>query len=332
MWIEAYGVRLEFTSNSPALLDSIRRDFSYFVTEGGGQADITVRSELAVPPWDLAPDVPCVMIQPHCVVYDDGGVRWVDYQGRGLGRWRVAEEMAELWSEDFDLLYEITYLVILSRLGELHDTRGLHRVHALGLAVGGQGILCLLPSGGGKTTLGLGAMGVPGVQLLSDDHPLLDTRGWLRAFPNRIGMVGPAPAEIDPHFVRHFSRRSHGDKTLIDVGAFGERVGGEFPLKVILLGQRKLAGSPSITPLPRRGVLPELFRSVVVGVGLPQVVEYFLRFDVADYVQKARLVGSRTQACVRGVAQSQVLRFSLSRDRTQNLAVFREFLRGLITP
>ena len=330
MRIEAYGVQLELSSGCLELLESIRRDFSFFVKGNAtGTADIHIQAELAPPPWDSTPDARCVMIQPHCVVYDHAGERWVDYQGRGLGRWRVAEDRAELWSEDFDLLYEITYLIILSRLGERHDTLGLHRVHALGLAVAGQGILCLLPSGGGKTTLGLGAMRLPGVSLLSDDHPLLDTRGYLRAFPNRLGLVGPAPADIDPRYVRQFSRRDHGDKTLVDVEVFGERVGGEVPLGGILLGSRRLSGGASITPLARVGVVPELLRSVVVGVGLPQVVEYFLRFDVADYVHKAYLVASRTRACVRGLAHSRVLRFELGRDRGENLRVFQDFLLSL---
>src|SRR6202011_3105060 len=111
-------------------------------------------------------------ITPNAAIYDRGNVRFNDYQGEALAIYDFASEQGEVWSENADLLYEITYLLCLSRIGEIHDLRRIHRVHALGIAVGDKGALVLLPESGGKSTLCMDVLPYPDTRLLSDAPPL----------------------------------------------------------------------------------------------------------------------------------------------------------------
>lgn len=324
--LEVYGVRLLVRSGSPSLLTSLRRDFSYFASEGGSAIDVTVDAHLAAPPWEDAPETKRSIVHADFVAYDVGAERWVDYQGAALSRWDFRRERGEVWSTDPSLLHELVYLLLLSRMGELHDRRGIHRAHALGLRCHGQGVLCFLPSGGGKTTLGLAALGLPGVELLSDDTPLVTRSGELLAFPTRIG-TGHLPDGVSPTHVRSFARRKHGTKWLLDADPYD--IARHASPSVILLGHRQLRGDPAIAPASKGAAASELFRSVVVGYGLPQVVEYFLRWDLRDAIAKARFVASRTQACAALLRRSRVHHLRLSRDSSANARALLAFLTGL---
>jgi hypothetical protein len=305
-------------------------DFAGFPSAPGGHPDVVVKLHLGPPPWSSVPtSARTVMVQPHCVVYQAGGDRWVDYQGAALTRFAAAAETGEIWSEDPERLHEIAYLFVLSRVGELHDRRGLHRVHALGLAVGDAGVLCLLPSGGGKTSLGLMALARGWARLLSDDTPILDRRGDLLAFPNRIGVAGPAPPGIEAKHLRPFPRAGRDPKCLIHVDAFADRLAARARPAAVVLGERRPGGTARLEKLSRLAAAPELLRSVVVGLGLPQVVEYFLRFDAEDVRTKAGIVASRTAACAQLLRRAPSYRLHLGRDLEANGRVLAELLHSV---
>lgn len=329
------GVPVSCVTDAPALLAALAHDFSHFVRPPRpgppGVGEVRVEALLAPPPYAAAPALRPTLTLSNCVVFEQSGERWVDYHGRALSRFTLADERATFWSEDVELLHELVYLFILSRVGELHDRRGLHRVHALGLAVGGRGVLCLMPSGGGKTTLGLAALAIPGVRLLSDDTPLLRRDGALLGFANRIGASAP-PAGVAPEHVRVMRRTGRSDKWLIDVRAFPDRLAERADPAVVLLGERQLGGAAGLDPLGPAAAAPELFSSVVVGLGLPQVVEYFLRFDARDVARKAALVASRAAACAALLARAEVYRFRLARDGAENVAVLSALLARLGPP
>ncbi len=315
--LDFHGVGVEVRGNA-ALLEALRFDFAWFVRDQIAR-DVSLECHVAPPPWSLAPRAKCVLVQPNCVVFADGDCRWVDYQGRALCRFRYEDESGELWSEDEALAHEILYLLILSRVGERLDARGLHRVHALGLSVRDRGVLCLLPSGGGKTTLGLRALERADVSLLSDDTPLVGHDGTLYAFPVRIGTTQkPASA------ARFFRRHEREGKWLVDATAY--RISDKAVPHALVLGFRQLRGEAALRRLGRPAAAVELFRSLVVGVGLPQVVEYFLRFDWADVARKSILVASRARAAAALLARAESHALDLSRDSDANFAALAELL------
>jgi hypothetical protein len=306
-----YGAGLTIEAAAPSLLQFLRKDFEYFARPELSTG-VRLRAHLAPPPWARVPERVASLVTPGAVSYDDGPVRYNDYHGQALAIYDFASERGELWSEDFDLLYEITYLTALSRIGEIHDRMGIHRVHALGIAVGGRGALVLLPEGGGKTRLALECLRHPGVGLLSDDTPLV-RRGRLLAFPTRMGVRGEAEG-VAPEHLRRMHRRSHGSKTLIDLGHFASRVIDEAAPAAVVVGRRSSGRGSQIEPVSAARAAPTLAANLVFGLGLPQIVEYFLRGGAVELARKAAIVRSRVGASLGLLRRADCYRLVLGSD------------------
>lgn len=326
-----YGVRVSVRSFDRELLGELEKDFGFFLRKtmaSGTKIDIDLECRTEPPPTDL-PDLTSRWISPRCTVYRDAESddKWISYYaGQALLQWNNREDRGILWCEKPELTHELAYLVVLSRVGERWDRIGLHRLHAAALSWDHQALLLILPSGGGKTTFALSALENSGLRLLSDDMPVIDRRGHVLAFPNRIGCCEEPQLDIPRNFVRIFLRQEHGVKWLIDTEAFAGRVSPRALPGWIFVGSRKLHGSPRIAPLSYWETWKELFRSGVVGVGLPQVVELFLNASWRDILPKARIVFSRSWAMFRLMLKSKNFSFELSRSKEDNLQCFLQFL------
>ena len=308
-----YDVGLSLISSSPDLLDKLARDFHYFLAPAGAAAKLSLEANLAPPPWERIPAEFASQITPNAVIYDRGSVRFNDYQHEALAIYDFAREEGEVWSENPDLLYEITYLLALSRIGEIHDRRRIHRIHALGIEVEKKGALILLPENGGKSTLCMEMIRRPEVSILSDDTPLF-SRGKLLAFPTRIGIRGGKSAGIDAKFLRTMRRRNREPKTLLDVRYFENRIAAATTPDAIIIGARRNDDDSWIEPIPRRKAVGALAANLVFGLGLPQVVEFFLRGGVADNLRKASIVAYRLAAVASLLRRARCYRLVLGRN------------------
>src|SRR5205823_358414 len=121
-----------------------------------------------------------------------------------------------------------------------------HRVHALGVSFRERGILLLLPSGGGKSTMALELLRRPGFRLLGEDTPLVDRRGRLLPFPLRLGVRAGQDPGIPAEHLRTVQRMEFGPKTLIDIDYFADRLGDAVEPGLILIGERSLGDASEI--------------------------------------------------------------------------------------
>lgn len=328
--LQFYEIGVEV--RAPAwLLNDLRRDFSFFAPVPAlvnGTRCVVIEVHELCPPFDTVPAVRASLYQPDSISYDQGEVRYVDYNGKALSIFDYGREEGRLYAQDRDLLHELSYLLIHSRVGELLDKKGFHRVHALGLVHDGNGLLCLLPQGGGKTTLALELLGDDTVQLLSDDTPLVDRRGRLLPFPLRIGIEASSAAHIPERFRGTMVRRKYGAKTLIDIEYFQGRVAsGPVPARYLLVGEREFADNPRLTRIGRCAAAAALFKNCVVGLGLPQMVEYFLRHGWGEMLAKGSIAISRLAASLFLVMNAETYRLVLGRRPADNAAVVRVFLK-----
>jgi hypothetical protein len=307
-----YDVGLRIGSSSPELLDNLARDFHYFAGSVPSRK-VSVEAILAPPPWDRVPADFATQITPNAAIYDSGSTRFNDYQHEALAIYDFAREEGEVWSENADLLYEITYLLCLSRIGEIHDLQRVHRVHALGIEVGNKGALILLPENGGKSTLCMEMLRRPELRLLSDDTPLV-SRGKLHAFPTRIGIRGAKGSGIDAQYLRTMRRRNRAPKTLLDVRYFQDRIASEATPDAIIVGARRNGDDSWIEPISAFRALPVLVANLVFGLGLPQVVEFFLRGGGSDAMRKVWIVSFRLAAVARLLWRAKCYRLALGRD------------------
>jgi hypothetical protein len=228
---------------------------------------------------------------------------------------------------DPELLWEISYLLILSRAGEALERRGLHRLHAAAFSVEGHGVLLAGAPGTGKSTLLLQALRTGGGELLSDDTPLIGRDAIIKAFPLRLALAEGSPhlSGLPAGVLRTFKRRHYRAKSLAGHDALGIGVSSAARAEYFFALKRGTAG-PRITPLPPALAATELAKGLVAGYGVPQIAEYFLRLDPADMLRKAGMLRSRLAAAAALWKNCRFWSFELSEDTAANAGLLMKFV------
>lgn len=330
LYFDFHGVSVQVSVDDAELLECLSFDFARLQREQSSNVDIRIDAFLAEVPTGKIPPVVASMHSPAYVCYDENSTRYVDYFGKALAIHHRDREVVEVYGEVRAFLYEKLYLIILSRVGELLDRRGIHRVHALGLATKRGASLILLPMHGGKSTLGLSLMREPGIKLMSDDTPLITRGGEVLPFLVRIGVrEGDEPKEVPKRYTRSFSRENREPKTLISLDAFENEISAEekrVPARLII-GKWTAAAKPELRKSGAFSAFRALLRDCVFGLGLPQVVEFFLQSTFRDTIAKSLIAASRVYASLIISCKSECYTLYLSRDRQANEKLIRELLR-----
>ena len=326
LFFDFYGVCVKVDCSDRELLENIRRDFSYFYTDSQAQLAISISVYLESPDFDKVQFLKASLYNSDSIAYDDKNIRYVDYQGKALSIYDYRKEEGKIYSSNRELLHELVYLLILSRVGELLDKKGIHRIHALGFSIKENGILCLLPQGAGKTTLALELLKRDDVKLLSDDTVLINRRGQFLAFPLRIGVSSDFKLDIPPQYLRTFKRRKYGQKTLIDIEYFRDKIAGPIKPSILLIGERIFSSRAKIVRVNKIKAILPLVRDAVIGLGLAQMVEYYLRFDFKDIFSKICILLSRLLVSFKFFLHGQIHRFLIGRDVKKNAEIICRFL------
>jgi len=323
-----YGIRLRVSSNSIELIDNIKSDFSYFESSDRIY-DINIESYRESLPYYKIPKIRASLYNVDSIAYDDKNVRYVDYHGDALTIYDYESENGEIYSENFDLLYELSYLMINSRVGELLDRNGIHRVHALGFSYKNKAVLCLMPEGGGKTTLALDLLKEKDIMLISEDTPLITKNCEVLPFPSRMGIRKGSYIDIPSEYLREFRRRKNSDKVLIDIEYFREKISSVVEPWITIIGEREFSNESKIEKTNKIKALPVLVKNIVFGLGLPQMVEYFLRYDIKDILDKYGIALSRLFTSLKILSKSKTYRFIIGRDQKKNAKELINFLHDI---
>lgn len=283
--------------------------------------------ELAPPAYHALPTVPASFITPRNVCFQNGSTTYLDYFGRGLAIYDRQKKHCVISAIEPDLAHEIAYLFLLSTVGQYLDSKGMHRIHALGVSYRNCGVLLLLPSGGGKSTMALELLHQPEFLLLSEDTPLVDRRGWLLPFPLRLGVRPEAQTEIPAQYLRTVRRMEFDPKTLIDIEYFADRLGHAVAPQVLLVGERNLGDVSRIVPLAPHRAFKALVKDMVVGIGIYQGIEFLLERGLWELLGKGGVVTSRLYNSLRLFARTSAYRFVLGRDTQKNRETLLEFLQ-----
>lgn len=326
--ISAYGVTVRFESANAGLLKDLKDDFAFFSAPEGTAPDIRISARLAPPDPSLLKGSKKIFRTSKWTVFKTaGGTRAVLYPEGLAAEYDYRQETGRLSSVDPDLLREIAYLLILSRLGEKLDLKSLHRVHAMAAEFGGAGLLLTAPIGGGKTTLLMQLARDPAFTLLADDTPLVDPRGHIHPFPLRVGLAENSPflKDLQPDSLRPFKRRHYPPKYLVPPPLGGGKGPRETPCRRIFLLKRS-GGAPVIKKAGLPEAAFELLRSLVAGAGVPQMAEYFLRPELSDLPAKARILRGRARAAMALLRNCEFLNFYLAAEPELNVRALKAFL------
>jgi hypothetical protein len=324
-----YGLVVRLTSDHDEIVREVSRDFAWFIvppTHPPGKQRMAIDVRFEEPSYKGLPAVPASVMTPRNVSFRDGDVSYVDYFGRALAIVNAKAGTCKVYGADFDLVREVCYLFLLSTVGQHLDTIGLHRIHAMGVNYRGNGVLLLLPSGGGKSTMTMELLRRRDFTLLSEDTPLIDRKGRMHPFPLRLGIRDAEKSQVPEDQRRTLNRMEFDPKTFVDVSFYEDRISEAVTPKILLVGKRNLGTPSTITPLARREALGALVKYLVVGLGVYQGLEFLLERGIGDMVGQTGVATSRFRNSMALLRRVPPYEFVLGRDTEKNSRTLVEFI------
>jgi hypothetical protein len=318
-----HGLGVRVGGDWPEVVEALRRDFAWWAADSDAPAQIEVEIRRRAPDYSPYASLPAVAVTERNVVYAQGVERVADYGGRALSVQRGGRLVVE--SEDGYTARRAAFDFVLGAIGRHVDRIGLPRVQGLGLVGAQGGVLVMIPSGGGKTTLALRALREPSIGLLSEGSPLLDAHGLLHPFPLPLWVrtTSPEAAALPEQHVRRLDG-IEPDPLILELPAFRDRVPDEpAPLRHIVLGRRSLGEESSLEPLPRRAATRPLMRESVLGLGFFQGLELVARGKLPVPIGTTAVRGRR---CLRALRHAQVWGLTLGRDKERNWHTLEQLL------
>jgi len=315
-------------------LERLRADFLDFSSDLKAQEDTTRKCDIKLiinlqpPPYGELPHLGPPAMIGNAFSYDQGNIRYNDYHDQGLSRYDFSSDKGEIWCDCPHQLYELLYLLIHSRLGEHWERRGLYRLHGLAFSLENKTILVLAPEGGGKTSLFLRLKELPGIRLLSDDLIPVRQNLELLPFPTRFRLTENEARNLAPltEFAP-FIRKGRATKYLASGAQLGINYGTPGKADIIICATRRLNGSPVISPLSTLRTFRYLIRDLVIGWGLPQMVEYFLRQGCREWSHKLLLAINRSRLAARLAYSTSNYFFMMGRKTDENARTLYDFLK-----
>ncbi len=327
VFLSFYGVNLHISAPLK-LIQWIKHDFSYFLSDSLDSCSLEFKLFKKVPPYNIMSGARAIIYRDDYIAYEKEGKCFMDFFGKALSIQSSDKSRVDIFSLDEDFLYERFYLALIVLVGERLERRGLHRIHALAVSKNQKAMLLMLPSGGGKTTLMLELLNQdPGVKILSEDMPLLSVNGTVHSFPLRIGVRASAYSlKLRGRFLRRFKRSNEEDKMLIDVSAFRKRISSPVPSGSIVLGERVFSTQSSIAPVSRLRVFWSLFKNIVFGFETPMIIAYFMEGNARDFMRKLAMFFSRLAVFLALLASSKCFVFRMGRNQKKNSKTLARFL------
>jgi len=331
--LSIHGKTIRISSHNERILEEIQRDFSFFSDGESKTPDFTIRAHLATIPRKKFPLFCLLMKTRYFVCYEIGGVKHVYYSFNDYVRYDYKGNLAEVYSEDLSRLHELVYAILRSKIGELMEEIGFCRIHALAFSYQDRGVLFIAPMRGGKTTLALSLLKTFPIKLLSEDTPLLDSQCRIYPFPLRIGIWPDNPVSLPPHEhlnVRRFKNRKYGEKILIDIDFFKKKVE-KNPVRLYYVFVCKIPKNKKERCLIQKCtllfLLYILIENLILGVGVSQVKEYFVKRSFLDFCKKINLVSARLWLCLKIILKYRPFIVNLGANSDNNACTIIDFLK-----
>lgn len=327
-----YGLNVLIESSSKDLYEKLNKDFSYFKTSVELESIFLKLSIKEVkPPFEIIPKVKPTFKRKYSNTYDKRGIRYNKYGEKALTVMDIAKEKIDVYSLDHDLAHELSYLIVLSRIGKQMDISGVHRIHAMGIKIDNTCAIFMMEMGGGKSTLLSHLLNFKDVEIISDDSPLMSVDGRLLSFPLRLG----AYPEIIDHLdtsngnIYTLSRQEYGVKTLISLDAISNNVAEKLDetKNIFFQGVRVKGEKSKIYKAGTFQKIKYLSTNMVVGVGLPMIFEYFWIKGIKDFVIKSKIALLRIKLMIRILFENDFYIFETGENPALNAKILYDFIK-----
>ena len=314
-----------------AIYDRLSKDFHFFIVESDSiDVNLKFSFELRQPPWKKLQGLKCVKQSFNSMTYKKENILLNDYYGVALSILDLNQQIAEVYSENRERLYEIAYLLILSRSGKFMDRLGFHKLHGFGVSHDGMAYVGMMPSKGGKTTLFLDLIkNNKEFGIISDDTPVFDMFGKVYSFPLRVGVE--AAEDLPPELLKdsyQIDRAQWGKKTLLPLTSFPNKITEPTSNITLLTFVRVYDKSCSIEKCSFLEMFINLQTHMVVGIGLPMILEYFLELNMKDFFRLATIFCKRIISAFTLCLFSQRYKVYLGNDTEINFKIIDSFIKN----
>lgn len=307
------------SSNEEAILKKLQEEFHFFLQDQADKVHTSIELFKEVQPE--LPSMVAVKVLETCNVYRMGSRQYIDYRGKALTIWDHQEDMVRIYSLEAERLYEIAFLAIHSILGQELDLKGMCRVHALGVSINHVNAVVMLPSKGGKSTLLQHLLENSDVRIISDDMPLIDLNGNVHPFPSKISVeTKPEDGPLSELSWTEFIRTQYPPKWTAGLSQLANRIDtNSFNNKTLLIaGFRLSSGESILTPVPKWKMLKPITEHMIIGLGLPQIFEMFVKFQFTDVFKLALHAFMRTFCALQLIRKAKCFYLYMGADRAYN--------------
>lgn len=288
------------------LFKKIKSDFSHFVVNEFINPKKMIKIKVERKDYqDLLPKERVSTKQTeNSIYYDLGEIRYNDFYGKALSIMDYENETAKVFYNDENYIHELLYLLILSRSGKHLDMCGKHKVHAFGINKDSKNLLLMMGSKGGKTSLFCELLGDLDVNIISDDTPIITHDGRILPCPLRIGLESREYIEsrfpyVNMDEIYSIKREHYNSKYLLPIPSLKNKICSDGNINILIQGYRSTFTEPKLVQITRVQIFKHLIEHMIVGIGLPMVVEYFLRNTVKDHCFNLTILASRINAAMR---------------------------------
>lgn len=311
---------MKILTNNDFALKNLKKDFRLYITKDNKRnlfKCININIFREKPPYYKIPPLEASLYNRGSICYRNKAMHYVDYAGKGLMIYNFKKENADIYSEDETLLYEKARLAILSRIGELLDKRHIHRIHAVGFSKDKKATICLLPMEAGKTTMAVNVLrDNNGIKLISDDICFIDFKQYVYPFMLRVGIRDKDfISNIPDEYITKINRDFYGEKYLIDLIYFKDHIAKKSKVYNILIGKRIFQEKTEIKRISKTRCIIPFIQSGVFGLGLPQIVELFLRCNFLDIFNKIIFLFSRAFLFLILIFRAKTYEFRIGRNQ-----------------
>lgn len=325
-FINVKHLSILITCDEDELIKKLISEFHYFNSPQSTYPQFEIHLYLKDPPQ--IPELTAHKVLNHALIYQEKGNRYIDYQGRALIHQQG--KIYSLYTEDKDFLYELAFLTIHSLLGDLLEKLSLYRIHALAGTYKSRDFILMLPSGGGKSSMLNEFLQDPEFKLISDDSPLIDHLGVIHPFPTKISLNQiPSSGILKDYEWSLFNRSQYSPKHVLSLSHLEDRINPspKDSAPLLILGQRSSFNEARILEMSTPETLKALLEHMIVGIGLPQVIEIFLSFKfIPDMYKMITSFIKRSSAGLALYRRSNHLKIILSKDIKANCQKIKEFI------
>lgn len=295
-FLNFYNTHVRVESAFEDVLTPLKKDFSNFIKlERPTDFDFVLQIFSQPPPYSMVPNVVASMQTLNSICYDNDGIRYCDYYGDLLVILDTKNNVAKIYSEQMTKIHEVSYLLILSRVGKIMDLHGMHKLHAFSVSYKDLAIVCMMPMRGGKSTLLMQFLKDSRFKIISDDIPLVNLMGEIIPFPLKIGL-SDLPGNLNvlnPEENFYTMDRAHyGKKQLLCLNGLPERVESidrKFKKVLLIEAFRYNSKTSILKEADIFSTFKGLFIHGIIGFGLPMVIEYFWEKGPSDFFIKTRI-------------------------------------------